>query len=236
MSWSAKPSGAYSYTSTEGAANIEEMISIFSSAGYSDAAITSIITNCIYEGGLNPWRWQGDTYGTSRGYGLFQFTPASGYINLSGATPNLSTTETTSGASAEDGAYQCECVVNDTLGKWVSSNWRSYWDTSTYSVLYDYSQDVLDTWGNGSSISQDQFMEVTDIEAALFIFFACFEGPGDVSDFYERRKIVKTIYKIVTGTSVDPSDPSVPPSPSTPVNHSIWFYYKMSDRNRGYII
>ena len=40
--------------------------------------------NAYGESGWNPWRWQNDTYNVNNGYGLFQYTPASGYLNVYG--------------------------------------------------------------------------------------------------------------------------------------------------------
>ena len=80
MTWHAKPSGGYSYTSAEGTDNIFEMAACF--PAWTDEAKAAAIANSVHEGGLNPWRWQGDSFGLSRGYGLFQFTPGSGYINF----------------------------------------------------------------------------------------------------------------------------------------------------------
>ena len=81
MAWHAKPVGSYSISSVEGTENILMIASVFRGAniGATDEALTGIITNCYWESGLNPWRWQyDDLYNTSLGYGLFQFSPAQG--------------------------------------------------------------------------------------------------------------------------------------------------------------
>lgn len=224
MTWHAKPQGPYSYVSSEGNDNITEMISHMSS--YTDEAKTAVVTNSIYEGGLNPWRWQSDTYGRSRGYGLFQFTPASSYIDLAGATPNLSVTSITPGATPEDGAYQMDCMVNDTLGKWHGSCWRSYWDQTTNADLYAYRNAVVDRWGSAYAVSQSEFAACTDLDAALFIFFAAYEGPRNPAGYYTRQTLAPTIYQIITGQSPPPTPP-IPPTPTPTMPLPIWLYWKM---------
>ena len=81
MSWIAKPSGGYLMTSEEGTGNIYEMHYWMDDAAYTLEAQAGVVANCYNESALNPWRWQGDSVSYSGGYGLFQFTPASGYIN-----------------------------------------------------------------------------------------------------------------------------------------------------------
>ena len=228
MTWHAKPSGGYSYTSAEGTDNIFEMASCF--PAWTDEAKAAAIANSVHEGGLNPWRWQGDTFGLSRGYGLFQFTPGSGYINsgFPGISPNLSTTSITTGATPQDGMTQCEVVGTDYLGKWVSSCWRSYWNPQTYNNLYAYRQDVLNRWGSGSSITLAQFGGCQDLDAATFIFLACFEGP-QVPNYDVRKNTAAKIYEILTG--VTPPTPPVPPTPPPGSGIPAWLLKKAADKN-----
>lgn len=233
MTWHAKPSGPYGIDSTEGRDNIFEMAGCFPAA--TDEAKSAIIGNSVHEGGLNPWRWQGDTFGLSRGYGLFQFTPGSGYINSGwpGISPNLSTTSITSGATPQDGQCQCEVVGTDYLHKWNSSCWRSYWDPQTYNALYAYRQEVLNRWGTGSSISQAQFSQCQDLDAATFIFLACFEGPR-VPNFDVRKSTAARIYEIITGQT--PPTPPVPPTPPPGSGVPPWLLKKIADENRKYML
>ena len=231
MAWHAKPSGAYGIYSAEGQDNIFEMASCW--PAWTDEAKSAAIANSYHEGGLNPWRWQGDTFGLSRGYGLFQFTPGSGYINSGwpGITPNLSTTSITSGATPEDGLCQCEVVGTDYLHKWVSNCWRSYWDPQTYNTLYAYRQDVLNRWGSGSSVTLAQFGQCQDLDAATFIFLACFEGPA-VPNYSTRKSTAADIYQILTGSA--PPSPPVPPPPGPGPGAGLpaWLLKKIADKNR----
>lgn len=224
MTWHAKPKGAYDYSYGDGNDNLWEMVSGMS--GWSDAAKAGAIGNSVHEGGMNPWRWQGDKQSSvsSGGYGLFQYTPGSGYTNLSGAHPNLNVNATdpseyTPGAVASDGAYQVSVMVNNTLSKWVSSCWRSYWSTTTYADLYAYRQQLLNTYGDGSSISMSQYSSIVDdVEACCFIFLACFEGPA-VPNYATRKYTCNDVYRIITGQ--EPPTPPTPPGPS-PADLPAW--------------
>lgn len=230
MTWYAKPKGGYSLSSTEGTDNIFAMAACW--PAWTTEAKAAAIGNSYHEGGLNPWRWQGDSVNMSGGYGLFQYTPASGYINgVSWATPNLSTTSITPGATPEDGEVQCDVMASNYLGKWVPSCWRNYWSTSTYADLYAYRQQVLNTWGDGSSISLAQFGQCQDVDAATFIFLACFEGPR-VPNYSVRKNTAWTVYGILGG--VTPPTPPVPPDPPGPGSGvPPWLLKKIADKNRG---
>lgn len=233
MAWHAKPSGGYNAYSVAGIDNIFEIQSNLQS--FHVAAQSGIIGNIMAESGLNPWRWQGDMYGTSRGYGLFQFTPASDYLALSGATPNLSVNSQTTGSTPEDGIRQITAFKTNELGKWVQNCWRSYWDPTTYSELYAYRTEILNTYGHGSGISIPEFADVTDITAATFIFLACFEGPL-VPNLTARVSNANTAYEIITGQTpptppTPPPDPPIPPDPPTPSQLPIWLLSKIREEN-----
>lgn len=212
MAWNAKPSGPYTLGSVEMVDNLNMIISLLS--GWTSEAIAGMSGNIQHESGFNPWRWQSDTVDYSAGYGLPQFTPASGYINLSGTMANLSTSSITSGASPDDGTRQIQAINNDELHKWVSSCWRSYWSQVAYSQLYNYSRQILSTWGNGSSISMAQFKACTDVDACAFIWLACYEGPA-IPNYDTRKNTAQIIYTQYMGGVVPPSpDPPTPPTPS----------------------
>lgn len=197
--------------STAGLNNIFSYRTSFST--WTVEAVAGMLGNVLAESGLNPWRWQGDTVNTSRGYGLFQFTPASSYLALSGATPNMSTTSQTAGATTADADRQIQAFRSDELGKWNSSAWRSYWDTTQYATLYAYRNQCLSDWGHGSGISIAEFSEVGDVYAATFLFLACFEGPA-TPNIDARNRNAREMYKILTGDYPEP--PYVPPDPEPP--------------------
>ena len=210
MAFNAKPSGGYSFSSVEGKNNVQQMYNMFSSLGYSIESIAGIIGNVMAESGLNPWRWQGDTVSMGGGYGLFQYTPASGYLNLSGVqyfAPNLSITSITSGASPDDGFAQIIVFDENRLSKWGSGAWRPYWSTTTYAQLYAERNRILRQWGSGNSISMAQFRAIENVYDATFVFLACFEGPL-VPNMTARYNNASTAYEILTGMRPEPPSPT----------------------------
>ena len=195
MAFVAKPSGAYSLTSDDGINNQVEYYNYF--INYTTRnCIIGMLCNIFAESGLNPWRWQGDNVAAdySNGYGLYQYTPASGYINLQGIpdhAPNMSTTEI-SGGNVSDAIAQMYVFRTNTLLKWINTCWRSYWDPTTYSDLYEYHQQILDMYGDGTSLSMAQFFTIDNPSDACFAFMACFEGPA-VPNFQIRQSYIQTI-------------------------------------------
>lgn len=199
MGWHAKPSGGYSLDTTAAKDNCKAAYDYLEPLGYTLESIVGILANAAAESAMNPWRWEGDQVRYGYGYGLFQFTPASGYINHSGIpnhAPNLSTSSTTTGASPNDALGQLYVVDHDTLGKWQPWNWRSYWDSSEYSGLYSMHSQILSRWGSGGQLSRSQFKNITDYHDATFAFMACYEGPA-VPNYYARNSYAITIYDIL---------------------------------------
>lgn len=209
MSWYAKPSGSYGYNSFEGKANIGEMNAFFNVRGYTLEAQAGIMGNAMGESGLNPWRWQSDRVSASGGYGLFQYTPASGYINdmahLEYYAPNLSVTEITSGASPTDGIAQCEVFADNLLGKWMTSCWRTYWDKDTYPDLWNVRTNILNLYGDGQRLTMSNFKNIDNVYYATFAFLACFEGPA-VPNMSARYDYASDIYSMLTGDTPDTPD------------------------------
>lgn len=228
MAWHAKPRGGYSVTSVDGQENIYEVYwQLSGDYGFTKEAVAGVLGNVQAESGFNPWRWQSDTVNINMGYGLFQFTPATGYIYQSGATPNMSTSTVTVGATPEDGANQVKAFAENNPPKWVSSAWRSYWSTSTYSDLYAKRNQWLAIWGDGSHITLSQFKQVTDLEAATFFFLACFEGPSIPSQDLRYSYAVR-IYEILGGV---PPTPPTPPEPPTPPFYKLKYWLLKALKN-----
>lgn len=179
----AKPYGEYQISDTEAIANVKAIYDYLTPEGYSKNNIIGILGNIGEECGYNPWLWEDNTYNPSaKGYGLFQFTPGSEYLNASWIpdwAPNESTSQITPGADPNDAKGQLYAVINDTFGKWVNNCWRSYWDPADYPYLYNLHTHILSTYGSGTTISMSQFKTIDNIEDALFCFMACYEGPGD---------------------------------------------------------
>lgn len=212
MAWHAKPSGGYSYTSTECRENWTQIYNTLSSS-WSIEAVCGAIGNMAGESGWNPWRWQGDRVNYNLGYGLVQFTPASGYINdygvgVSGYAPNLSTTGQTSGASPSDGQAQCLVLKTDRAHKWINrQRYCSWMDLSSCATLSGYEA-------------------VTDLYLATAAFMFNYEGNDTVlhgsasaqrSMVDNRYFYTQKAYEYLTG--VVPPTPPTPPTPVPPQPH-----------------
>ena len=176
----AKPSDVYAISSVEGTTNIKRIYDYLHNEGYADNCIVGILGNVYGESGLNPWLWENNTYNLNNGYGLFQFTPASEYINatwLPDYAPNTDPSQAVAGADPDDALGQLYALVNDTFGKWIDNCWRIYWDPNDYPDLYTKRTYILNTYGSGSSLSMAQFKTINDYSDACFAFLACYEGP-----------------------------------------------------------
>jgi len=81
--WHNKNTGAYARDSIEAQENVMKMVQVLAPLGWTINAVAALAGNQAYESGFNPWRWEGDVVNLSKGYGLFQYTPATKYINSS---------------------------------------------------------------------------------------------------------------------------------------------------------
>lgn len=199
----AKPSGTYAISSTEGTANIKAIYDYLKTLGYHKNCIIGMLGNVMGESGLNPWLWENNTYNLNNGYGLFQFTPASEYINatwLPDYAPNTDPGQTVAGASPDDAKAQLYAFANDTFGKWLNTCWRSYWNPLDYPDLYTMRTNILNTYGSGSSLSMAQFMTIDDYEDACFAFLACYEGPA-IPNYNTRKNYCDQIAPIIDSYS-----------------------------------
>ncbi len=146
MSWHNKKTGAYAETSTEAYDNAVEVYNYLYDLGWTLNAISGILGNMGHEGGYNPWRWQSDDvlpkgsseiYSKSHGYGLFQYTPASNYINngskYSGYGPNYSDEV----GSQTDGLAQLALMNSNELGGYIK--------TSAYNLTFAQFKASTDT-------------------------------------------------------------------------------------------
>lgn len=220
--WHAKPRDNYllydGMPDSDGTDNILEIRDILRTYSYTDEAITGVIMNCIHEGGLNPWRWQADTYDTSLGCGLYGFTPASRYLDTDvypySIHMNLSTTVITPNALPDVGAQQTRIMADGDWG-WHSSCWREYdpihdrgWNPALYPELYQKHFEILNTYGDGEDLTQQQYALINNMYDATFAFLCCFEGPK-VPNYDARIENITRIYEIITG------HPPTPPTPPT---------------------
>lgn len=237
--WHAKPKYGYDIDSTECVENVLEINGMLNNSGYTLEAQAGLL-GCVYgESGMNPWRWQNDEVVYTRGYGLFQFTPArgrytnNGYVpgyfidceNLSGFAPNNSVSETVSGALPSDGYCQVNVVITDFLRKWTTGCWRDYWDSSEYPALYAKSRNILNTYGSNGKLTQGQFATITDIGDATLAFLACYEGPA-VPDYNNRLNYANTMYSYLSGVTPPPPtpEPIKPPIKPTVTGRKLPFW------------
>lgn len=217
MAWSAQLRGPYNVGSAEWLGNFYEIRDSCRGDNWTDEAIAAMVGCMQTESGLNPWRWQNDSVAAdySNGYGLVQFTPATGYIYLSGATPSLSTTHATPGATPEDGARQMTAIINNNPAKWIGYCWRDYWSKVTYYDLWQYAQEVEATWGDGTRVSYRQFKSCTDLNAAVLMWGAAYEG-AKVPIYDEQLRIATIVYEQYMGGIVPPTPTPPPPTPTPP--------------------
>lgn len=212
MAWQAKASGGYAVGSSEWTANVLAFWETCKRLGYTTQACAGMIGNSQGEGGMNPWRWQSDTVNRSAGYGLFQYTPASGYLDNYGKTssyyaPNLSTTETTSGAMATDGIAQIECI--SASGKYGGGSARVERIKPYYSDCENYQ-------------SLDNFKGITDIYGATVCWIGFFEGPKVISEsvINNRYSWALSAYEVIK------DEPTPSPSPCD------YLYYLLKARKK----
>ncbi len=199
----AKPSGTYAISSVEGTANIKAVYNYLHPLGYTDNCIVGILGNVMAESGLNPWLWENNTYNPNNGYGLFQFTPGSEYINASWIpdyAPNTDPSQAVAGASPNDALGQLYAFSNDTFAKWYGYCWRSYWSQGSYPDLYNDVQRILATYGSGGVLSMADFMTITDYHDACLAFMGCYEGPL-IPNFATRDTYADQIKPIIDGHS-----------------------------------
>lgn len=208
--WHAKPSKAYAITSQEGIDNIRAFYEVTSSLGYTKEATAGMLGNAVSEGGLNPWRWQSDTVSSTykNGYGLFQYTPASGYLYNYGKeqsefAPNLSVMEITEGAKATDAIAQIKCIAGS--GKFFANDFRR-----------NRAKKYVSDYDNYESL--DSFKTLLNIYKATVIWLCYFESPATVNKSVVESRYNQALacYTILDGDEPQPDPPSPEPDPPSP--------------------
>lgn len=122
--WYAKNTYGYTRDSVEAIANGQEVLSVLTAKGWTVNAISAFWGNVGFEGGYNPWRWEGDVVVAStdttsiddadriHGYGLVQFTPPKKYLwsQLAQADTDFSPHYSDIVGNPHDGASQCRFI------------------------------------------------------------------------------------------------------------------------------
>ena len=247
MAWVAALTGGFTISSEEGTNNILEMNGQMNSWDMDLNAQAGLLGNVAGESGFNPWRWgmrlvppYDEFVDPSNGYGLFQWTPSTNYINsnnedLPGYGPNMSVTEITPGATPEDGWAQMQfwydLCSDPNAGVWVTNCWPYYWSddpnvalpgwamtTDQYIYWRTYADGVIATYGSNGEVTFDDFLNCPDVHAATFMFMACFEKPAWPLSQPDREEAADACYEIISG--------GTPPNPpGTLTSKSNWIYY-----------
>ena len=196
MSWQAKPSGGYGVGTDEWTSNVWAFWEVCERLGYTKEACAGMIGNSQGEGGMNPWRWQGDLVDYSMGYGLFQYTPASGYFDNYGRTssyfsPNTSTKTQTAGATPNDGIAQIECI--SASGKYSGGSSRVERIKPYYPACENYQ-------------TLEDFKKINDVYGATVCWIGFFEAPKviDSEKINQRHSWASSAYEVLAG---------IPPTP-----------------------
>ena len=122
--WHNKNIGGWDRTDPEAQENVLKMMSVLAPLGWTINAVAALAGNQYAESAFNPWRWQSDTVNTSSGYGLFQYTPATKYINSSiaagynGFQPNYPM----GAGGQDDGDAQLLFMHNNVDGGYIRTN------------------------------------------------------------------------------------------------------------------
>ena len=110
--------------------------------------------------------------------------------------------------------------------KWNKYCWRSYWNSASYPEYYARTRYILNTWGDGSSITLEQYKTIDDPYYASDCFLACFEGPG-VPNYSARHVSAGQFYERFSGIQPPPPGPDPPTPPPPPVvTDSLWWFLK----------
>ena len=226
MAWHAKPYGAYDLSSQDGIDNVWALYDYFHAHNDKTEAIAGMGGNIQGESGFNPWRWQRsastghDEVNLSRGYGLYQWTPASRYVydasSIPGHSPNMSVSEV-DGGNVSDAVAQCVCFSSNYLNKWINEAWNSRWSTTQYATLYAMRNEMVRLYGSNDRLSLSQFSQIDNVAYATLAILVCFEHPP-VPNYDERYALSSVVYQILTG------QPPTPPAPIGRRKMPLWMY------------
>ena len=236
MAWHAKATGGYARTSTEAIENASLLASALYNIGWCKKSVCALLGNGAGESGLNPWRWQGDYIASStelatwtieqlrqHGYGIFQFTPPTKYINSTnevvyqsdGYSPNLSD----SPGTAQDGNAQTVFFQDN-----VSQDWRP---ADLYGYYYDNFINIGINISSWYYTNYQKFIAGTDnndddltLYELVGVFELNYERPRDdyAASSYQYRCDNADYWM---GIIPDPGP--------TPGNIPIWLLFKFND-------
>lgn len=231
--WHAKRTGAYAMGSQGGDDNaclITSMLML--DYGWTLEACCGMLGNIAGEGGLNPWRWEGDnikSYAeaqtTSRGMGLIGWTPARKYCDptntyfpewdlstFSGYGPNFSDRA----GNIRDGRAQTELIGKCMVGH----GHRNFWVRGRH-----------DWQGVLKSIDAEDYIRLTDVSRAALLWLWCAEYPSSIHPPHDPTPTENRRETWANNWYQHLIDIGFRPSPSSGL--PIWLFLKMGGRNRG---
>lgn len=230
MAWYAKSTNSYARNSIEGLSNaIETVNTLRTYYGFSLRSCCAILGNIGDEGGYNPWRWQGDnvqsvnSISATVGYGLFQYTPPTKYINANnytayygvGYAPNFSDQV----GSPNDGNAQLHYMGDNFNTSYSNSQYnyeryKEYWEPAGIDIdeFYWITRDEMKS---GLYSSTGTEISVADLTGA---FMLCWERPsyaGSASHYNTRVNEAvwwwEQFQDDPPGPGPDPPTPTPPP-------------------------
>lgn len=191
--WYAKPYGAYAIDSPEARANALSISYVLTGKHWSGKSVCALLGNGAGESGLNPWRWQSDyvpsfaefsvwtaEQAQAHGYGLFQFTPASRYINAenavkydgNGYSPNFSNIY----GRPTDGNAQTLYFADTAQSSWLHGLYN-YYAPSFSAIGVDISRWYYTTYNNfiRGTDNNHRALSLADL---VGVFELCYERPS----------------------------------------------------------
>lgn len=201
--WQAQVVNPFAVNSYEWEQNVTEIHNYWSTGiQMPDVAICGMLGNIQHESGTNPWRWQGDNVPTiaqyevwrdsgvsNHAYGLFQYDPASKYIEDADAKldPYYAPNFYDSVGQPDDGQAQLEFTYNNIMYDW-SAGIASGYIQPFLDIGIDLAPIQNITWYafyNG----QNGYGEDATLDEMVLAFLLHYERPGyqDAADSYNLR-------------------------------------------------
>lgn len=238
MAWYAKTTGLYGINSAEAIANVTEIVNSLQGKGFSLRSACAIAGNIADESGYNPWRWEGDnvqsvnSISSTVGYGLFQFTPPTNYINSTnysqyindGYAPNFSD----QAGNPSDGNAQMEFMEDNYYSSYFNTQagynrYEPYFTAAGIDISQFY-WITEDEMKSGVYTSTGNEITIANLTGA---FMLCWERPNQVyapSHYQPRVDAAVHWWDYFNDNPPTPPDPPVPPPipPYPPRKMPLW--------------
>ena len=234
--WHAKSTGGYIRTSAEAIDNATLLATALYNIGWVKKSICALLGNGAGESGLNPWRWESDIVPTvaqfnawtpaeldHHGYGIFQFTKPTKYINNTvaaqyaqyGYGPNFSD----SPGLVSDGNAQTVFFSNNVAGDWSHGLYNYYYD-DFINIGVDISPWYYTNYNN-FILGVDNSNNSLSLNELVGVFELCYERPGDTyaASSYNARCNNAAYWMGV-----------IPDGPTTQI--PVWLLFKFNDWRR----